>query len=41
MIIKKKSDKIFISNESNYNKILKEHEILKKELADLLNILIH
>ena len=34
---KEKSHKIFISNESNYNKILKEHETLKKELADLLN----
>ena len=34
---KAKSHKIFISNESNYNKILKEHETLKKELADLLN----
>ena len=34
---KEKNHKIFISNESNYNKILKEHETLKKELADLLN----
>ena len=32
---KEKSHKIIISNEDNYNKILLENEILKKELADL------
>ena len=34
---KEKSHKILMTNESNYNKILKEHENLKKELSQLLN----
>ena len=34
---KEKSHKILLSNEANYNKILKEHEQLKKELSQLLS----
>lgn len=34
---KEKSHKILMTNENNYNKILKEHENLKKELSQLLN----
>jgi len=34
---KEKTHKIFLSNEANYNKILQEHENLKKELSQLLS----
>lgn len=34
---KEKSHKILLLNEANYNKILKEHEQLKKELSQLLS----